>query len=97
MERQRKRFSITNEEWNVLSTLAENAKMDWFYDETFSRKTLSIGQISDVYCAFLKQNFWNLSDNDLLLCYEYFIRTNVIDDCGRNELLEYFKERQEND
>lgn len=88
----KKRYVVTNSLWNALEKLASNAKMDWFYEETYSRKTLTADEISDVYCAFIKQNFFRLEDKEILLCYDFFVIANVMEDCGRNELIEYFKE-----
>ena len=89
---QKKRYVVTNTQWNALEKLASNAKMDWFYTETYSRKTLTADEISDVYCAFLKQNFFGLRDKEIWICYYFFVMANIIDDFGRNELTEYFKE-----
>lgn len=89
----KKRISITNENWNLLSKLTENAKMNWFYEETISRKTISMEHIKDAYCAFLTQNFYNMSDKEILQIYECFTKLNVMTDYGRTQLINYFKEK----
>ena len=72
MPRQRMRFKVPDEFWNLLSKLADHAKMTWFYPENVKKVTISIEDVGSLSDAFLVENLWGFTDDECLLMYEFF-------------------------
>ena len=83
------RVRITTEEWNLLYTICERAKMYWFYAEFHDRKTVTRQCLEDSTSSFLAENMDALTDQQLLRLYEFYARYNLVDDFMRSELLKY--------
>ena len=84
------RFKIPDDLWNLLSKLADNAKMDWFYDEFFGRKTITRECLDDLSNAFNATNLYNLNYAEVLRLYELFAKHDLVDGFMRDELIQYF-------
>ena len=84
-----KRYKISDSDWNLLAKLTDAAKMDWFYQEFYHRKTVSREGLEDCTAAFLKENFHPFNLPELLSLYELFARYELVDDYMRSELAEY--------
>ena len=72
MPRQRMRFKVPDEFWNLLSKLADHAKMDWFYMDNIKKATISRQDAQDLSCAFLSDNLSGFTDDQCLRMYEFF-------------------------
>lgn len=57
------------------------------------KKTLTYEQIESSYCAFMHENFYGFSDEELLRLFELYARLGATDDFGRQEILMYFTNR----
>lgn len=81
-----KKINCTFREFSSLDVLADKAKMDWWFEES----NHSVASLNDLYCALLVENLERMEIEDVMQCYEVFVRYNVIDNYGRMELLKYF-------
>lgn len=72
-----KRIKITNEEWNALEKVADNAHNDWFYEETFHRATLDVNQIEDLLSSWMDVNVEDLTKEELDRCKAVFTRARL--------------------
>ena len=70
-------ISVTNEEWNALSHLADNAKMDWFYEDTYKQEKLSKNDLEDLSTAYITENLYKLSEEERKLVNDVFSRAEI--------------------
>lgn len=68
---------VSNEEWNALSHLADAAKMDWFYEETFEQEKLKIQDLNDLSTAWLSENLEKLNNTDFKMIKTIYKRANI--------------------
>lgn len=81
-----KYIECTFREFSSLDALADKAKMDWWFDE----ENHTVESLKDLYCALLVENLERMEIEDVMQCYEVFVRYDVIDNYGRMELIKYF-------
>lgn len=79
-------IECTFREFSSLEVLADKAKMDWWFEEG----SHTVEDLSNLYCAVLVENLERMEIEDVMQCYEVFVRYNVIDNYGRMELVKYF-------
>lgn len=68
----KKRFKVTDDFWNLLSRLADHAKMDWFYPENIHKATISLEDAGALSCAFIVENLWKFTDDECFRMYDFF-------------------------
>lgn len=86
-----KRIKITNEEWNALEKVADNAHADWFYEETYSRKTLDHEQLYELIdSCWMDINVDNLTQTELDLCKVVFERAGLYKEWVANIYNEFY-------
>ena len=73
----KKRFTVSADLWNLLDRLADNAKMHWFYAENRNRKTIPRRDVECLTSAFIRENFWNIQDHELFLIYNFFVKAGI--------------------
>lgn len=72
MSRRRMRFKVPDDLWNLLSRLADHAKIDWFYLENIRKVTVSRSDVESLSSAFISENLWGFNDDECLQMYEFF-------------------------
>ena len=72
MPRQRMRFKVPDDLWNLLSKLADHAKMDWFYTDNIRKATISREDAEAIECAFIVENLWKFTDDECFRMYDFF-------------------------
>lgn len=68
----RKRFKVPDDLWNLLSKLADHAKMDWFYVDNIHKATISRDDAEALGCAFIVENLWRFTDDECFRLYDFF-------------------------
>lgn len=59
----------------LLDRLAEYAKMDWWYLETYSKKTVTVEQLTDLFNAFMVENLQRFEQWEVLEIYRIMVLT----------------------
>lgn len=81
-----KKFDITPHEWDLVDTLTEVAKMDWFLTSTTKKVSdsrreikgyLTKEQAESSACAFIAENFWKFSDDELQELRAFYIKCGI--------------------
>ncbi len=70
----KKRYKVPDEFWNLLSKLADHAKMTWFYPENIRKKTISHEDADALSAAFIVENLWGFTDDQCLRMYDFFTK-----------------------
>lgn len=85
------KVKISHREWELLDKLTSKAKMDWFFDETTKQKKtpnrneveyeykgyITAEQARDASCAFLAENFWGFTADELNEIKDCFVKCGI--------------------
>lgn len=77
--KQKKTIRIPDSIRGSLATMADNAKMDWFIEDYYGRKTMPAGDVEALSCAFLADNLYRIIDEDVIDMYDFFMGSGVCD------------------
>lgn len=100
-----KKFDITPHEWDLVDTLTEVAKMDWFLKSTTKKVGdgqyeikgyLNKEQVESSSCAFIAENFWKFSDCELQELRAFYIKCGIPAEDLDYELGRYASMRDDN-
>lgn len=70
-------LQLTDDLFNLLSRLADNAGMDWFYTEYRDRDTLDPDDAECLTEAFIVENFGNFSEAELRTVLDSLVTAGV--------------------
>lgn len=84
-------FTVSDCEFNALASLADKAKMYWFYSENSNRLTLSEETIKDLACALTCETVKGYLDSfgmsRFFVVLQYFLKTTGLDSFTSEEVV----------
>lgn len=63
-----KRVKLTDEVFNELDKICTRMKMDWFYQDYYKRKTISVEDVQCIYDAYIDVEDIMFNEEKLPLC-----------------------------
>ena len=85
------RITLDHYTRGLLARLAESAKMDWFIEETYDRKTITGEQMTALSAAYIRENFHRFTDRELFDIYDVYVSLNFDTSYMASELAAYLR------
>lgn len=89
-----KRFKQSRLPMRLLDRLANYSKMDWWYEETYGKITVTKAQLSDLFNAFMVENLQRFEQWEVLEIYRIMVLTVGTTQFYDKELIKTIKRRE---